>query len=98
MVYPIATKDESFAKYLEFEKLAESKFKHPIKSLQCDNAREFPGTMLRWKEHLELKGTKLRLTVPYEHYQNGLSERLNRTLLEPNVVTNRKKTDVSSNK
>ena len=35
-----------------------------------------------WKQFLEKEGVKHELTVPYTPEQNGVSERLNRTLLE----------------
>ena len=51
-----------------------------ICALRVDNAREY--TDGRLKQYMENKGMDLQLTAPYSPSQNGVAERLNRTLVE----------------
>ena len=51
-----------------------------LKSLRTDNGGEYIST--EFKEYLKLRGIHHELTVPYTPEQNGVAERLNRTLME----------------
>ncbi|KAI0996183.1 Retrovirus-related Pol polyprotein from transposon TNT 1-94 [Podosphaera aphanis] len=48
------------------------------KEIRADNAAEYEGTRV-W---LEEKGIELKTSAPYSPQQNGVSERMNRTLLD----------------
>ena len=51
-----------------------------LKGIQIDQGKEFVNEKLEsWcKEH----GMEIRYTVPYSPSQNGIAERMNRTLVE----------------
>jgi len=49
-------------------------------TLHTDNGGEF--TSREFETYLKLKGIKHEITVPYTPHQNGVAERLNRTLQE----------------
>jgi hypothetical protein len=93
VVYLMKHKDESFQKYKMFERETENLFSTNIKLIQCDNAKEFPGADLQldhtgegvnhhreWTQHLGEKGTRIRFSTPYEHYQNGSAEIVNKII------------------
>jgi transposase InsO family protein len=51
-----------------------------IKRLRSDNGGEYTGR--QFKAHLNHHGIKHEKTVPYTPQQNGLAERMNRSLVE----------------
>ena len=51
-----------------------------LKSLRTDGGGEY--TSAAWKSYVQDKGISHELTAPYSPQQNGMAERLNRTLLE----------------
>ena len=51
-----------------------------IKALRTYNGGEYVGKELT--EYLKKKGMKHQRTAPYSPQQNGVSERLNRTIVE----------------
>ena len=71
-VHFMRTEAEVFDKFKEFKNLVENQIGHKIKALQSDNGREF----------LKAAGIKRCLTVPHTPQQNGVAERINRTLIE----------------
>ena len=79
-IYLLKRKSEVFAKFKEFEAMATAHFGRKISKLRCDNGREYVGKNLQ--NFCKEKGIQLVLTVPYTPQQNGVSERLNRTLME----------------
>lgn len=52
----------------------------PLKSVRTDGGGEYCSA--DWTNFLQGKGTAHELTAPYSPQQNGMAERLNRTLLE----------------
>src|SRR5205085_5850164 len=46
----------------------------------CDNAREYVGNPA--KSHFQELGIQLEPTVPYSPNQNGIAERMNRTIIQ----------------
>jgi transposase InsO family protein len=48
-----------------------------LKAIRSDNAPEF----IKLSKELEKDGIRIELTVPYTPSQNGVAERLNRTLI-----------------
>ena len=77
----LATKDGVFQAYKDFE--AWAKVQHSIpafKALRSDRGGEYMGK--QFSAHLQSQGTTRRLTVHDTPEYNGVSERLNRTLLE----------------
>ena len=58
----------------------ESESKTKLKSLRTDGGGEYVSAA--WKSYVQEKGISHELTAPYSPQQNGMAERLNRTLLE----------------
>ena len=73
-------KNEVFKKYKEFETATTGGGDLKIATLRSDNGGEYLSG--EFKEYLEHKGVHHELTVPYSPEQNGVAERMNRTLLE----------------
>ncbi|HBK83011.1 MAG TPA: hypothetical protein DDZ41_05345, partial [Flavobacterium sp.] len=73
-------KDEVFEKIAYFKKLVETQMERRIKVLQTDNGTEYVTNKLR--KLLRNSGTRHQLTVPYTPEQNGVAERMNRTIVE----------------
>ena len=68
------------AKFKEFEALTTNDCGLKIAALRTDNGGEYVS--IEFKEYLKLRGIRHELTVPYTPEQNGLAERLDRTLME----------------
>ena len=71
-------KSEAFAKYKLFEKFAETHTGRKMKVLFTDRGGEYLST--QFKSYLDANGTQHQLTTAYTPQQNGVAERLNRTL------------------
>jgi hypothetical protein len=73
-----ALKTRETKKIIEFIKAIDSGIK--IKTLVCDNAKEFLGLDLKkWAEENKVA---IHYTTPYHHHSNGRVERFNRTIRE----------------
>ncbi|CAI7913160.1 unnamed protein product [Closterium sp. NIES-53] len=80
-VYPLKTKGEVAAAVLkEWMPRAQRESGHKVKVIRTDNGGEFIGA--DFESVLKKKGIQHQLTVPYNPQQNGVAERLNRTLQE----------------
>lgn len=79
-VYPIKKKSEVFPKFLEFKALVENQCSKKIKILRSDNGGEYTGK--HFSEFLEKSGIIHQKTCPYTPEQNGVAERINRTIIE----------------
>ncbi|QRV95406.1 integrase core domain protein [Ceratobasidium sp. AG-Ba] len=73
-------KDETLSHYKSFEAMLDTQKNKKIKRVRFDNGGEFVNN--DWQGHAALKGTILETTAPYSAQQNGIAERLNRTLTE----------------
>ena len=77
----LATKDGVFEAYWNFEAWEKLQFQIPgFKILQSDRGGEYLGK--EFSQYLLSQGTERRLTIHNTPKYNGVSERLNRTLLE----------------
>src|SRR5277367_524644 len=77
----LASKAETFEAYKAFEAWAKLQFGIPaFKTLRSDQGGEYLGG--EFSKHLLTQGTMRKLTVHDTPEYNGISERLNRTLLE----------------
>jgi hypothetical protein len=74
-VYPITHKSEVLDKFKEWEAVVTNQADFKIKTLRTDNEKE-KGI------HLKEKGIHHETTVPHSPQQNGIAERMNRTLQE----------------
>ena len=79
-VYVLKRKSEVFERFLEWKALVEKSSGHKLKILRTDNGGEY--TSSEFQSILKKEGIKHELTVPKTPEQNGVSERMNRTLIE----------------
>ena len=80
VVYLIRTKDEVLSKFVDFEAMASAHFNLRISKFRSDNGGEFYGR--EFQKFCRSKGIQMIPTCPYTPQQNGVSERMNRTLLD----------------
>ena len=79
VVYPMHHKSESFQRYKMFAQLAQTHTGRKIKVLRTDRGGEYLSS--EFKSFLTENGTQHQLTAAYTPEQNGVAERLNRTLI-----------------
>lgn len=79
-VYFLRQKSEAAGKLMEFKAMAEKQTGCHLKSVRSDNGGEFVNKKLQ--EYFKENGIRQELTVPYCPQQNGVAERLNRTIVE----------------
>lgn len=79
-VYPMKTKDQAFDRFQEWKLLAERHCGRKLKTLRSDNGGEY--TSKQFKAYLKSEGVRHEYTIPKTPEQNGVAERLNRTLIE----------------
>jgi hypothetical protein len=79
-IYFLRKKSEVFDKFKEFKALVENQTEKKIKVLRTDNGGEFCGN--EFKEFCKKCGIARQKTTPYTPQQNGVAERMNRTLME----------------
>lgn len=80
IVYLMDSKSEVLSCFEQYEAYVTAKFERRISRLRCDNGGEYRGK--RFKQFCKSKGILQEFTVPYTPEQNGVSERMNRTLVE----------------
>lgn len=79
-VYFLKTKDETFSCFKKYKSLVENQTGKKIKALRTDNGLEFCSK--EFEKYLQDAGIIHQKTNPYTPEQNGLCERLNRTIVE----------------
>ena len=84
-VYIIKQKEQVFEKFLEWKALVEKSTGRKLKALRTDNGGEY--TSAEFEAYLRKEGVRHELTVPNPPpppppEQNGVTERMNRTLFE----------------
>lgn len=79
-VYPLQRKSEVFDKFIDFKKMAENQCSKKIKVLRSDNGGEYVNE--KFSSFLNANGIIHQKTCPYSPEQNGVAERINRTLIE----------------
>lgn len=80
IVYRMRTKDEVFECFKLYEAMATAKFGVKISRLRSDNGGEYRNET--FESFCKQKGIEMQCTIPYSPEQNGVSERMNRTLVE----------------
>ena len=78
--YAIKTKDETFACFKRFLSRAEAQSGKKLKALRTDNGGEYIAN--DFKQFCAERGIKREFTAPYTPAQNGVAERMNRTIQE----------------
>ena len=79
-VYFIRHKSEVAEKFKEFELATTNECSENIEALRSDNGGEYCSE--EFKDYLKSKGIRHELAAPYSPQQNGVAERMNRTLVE----------------
>ena len=79
-VYILKFKSEVFSTFQNWKTLVENQYEKKIKILRSDNGGEYVST--EFEKYLRKEGIRHEKTVPKTTEQNGLSERMNRTLVE----------------
>ena len=79
-VYFLKSKDEVFEKFQDWKQMAEKHTGRKLKTLRTDNGGEYVST--KFTRLLKNEGIRHERTVPKTPEQNGVSERMNRTLVE----------------
>ena len=74
------TQKEVFARFLEWKAIVEKSSGRKLKVLRTDNGGEYTST--KFEAYLKAEGVRHERTVPKTPEQNGVAERLNRTLVE----------------
>ena len=80
VVFTMRNKSEAFAKYKLYEQFAQTHTGREVKVLRTDRGGEYLST--QFKSYLDSNGTQHQLTAAYTPEQNGVAERLNRTLID----------------
>lgn len=79
-MYFLKKKDETFSKFVEFKAFIEKQTGKEIKALRTDDGGKYMSKV--FEIFLVKHGIKHETTVPYTPEQNGVAERMNRTLTE----------------
>lgn len=79
-VYPISSKDEAFPRFKQFLALAERQTGRKLKALHTDGGGEYISK--EFSDFLASYGIARRKTCVDTPQQNGVAERMNRTLLD----------------
>ena len=80
MIYFIKHKDEALTKFKQYKSFVETQTGYKLKKLRVDGGGEFINK--EFKKFLLDSGIQLDVTTPYSPSQNGIAERLNRTLVK----------------
>ena len=78
-IYLLKNKHEVFQKFLEWKAMVERSTGHKVKVLRRDNGEEY--TSNEFEGYLKKEGIKHEYTIPKTPEQNGVSQRINRTLV-----------------
>ena len=79
-VYSLRRKDQVRSVFQRFVTLAETQTSKKVKCLRSDNGGEYVSKA--FQDFCDTKGIKRELTAPYNPPQNGVLERMNRTIQE----------------
>jgi len=79
-IYFLKKKSEVFDRFKEFKALVENQLEKKIKVLRIDNDGEFCSK--EFEEFCKKCGIARQKTNPYTLQQNGVAERMNKTLME----------------
>jgi hypothetical protein len=76
--YPLLKKSDAITEFKRWMIWAERMTNRRLKCVRCDNAKELKEGKM--KDYLKQIGVEIESTLAYEHEQNGMIERANRTL------------------
>ncbi|CAH9137282.1 unnamed protein product [Cuscuta epithymum] len=72
-IYPLSHKSDAFSKFVHFNTFVQNQFGLSIKTLQCDNGREYNNSLFH--TYCSNYGISFRFSCPYTSPQNGKAER-----------------------
>lgn len=78
--YLLASKSQAYDRFREFKALIEPQYGRCIKCITTDNGGEYCSK--RFEKFCAENGIIHQTTAPYSPQQNGIAERMNRTLME----------------
>jgi transposase InsO family protein len=78
-VYFLKAKSEAFEKSVNFQHVVENETREKVASLRTDNGGEFTST--KFNNYCQNNGIKRQLKNSYTPQQNGVTKRMNRTLM-----------------
>lgn len=76
----LRSKSDATDAFIEFVNLVENQTDKKIKTVRSDNGGEYINE--KWNKFCKQKGIRHEKTVPHTPQQNGVAERMNRTLIE----------------
>ena len=79
-IYVLKNKHEVFETFKQWKSLVEKSSGYKVKTFRTDNGGEYMST--EFESYLKSEGIKHEYTIPKPPKQNGVSERMNRTLVE----------------
>lgn len=79
-VYTLKSKSDAFDTFVQYKELMENQTGRKIKILRSDNGREYINN--KFIDYFKKNGIKHETSVPHSPSQNGVAERMNRTLVE----------------
>jgi len=79
-VYILKNRSQVLSIFKNFSEMVENQGQEKIQKFLCDNAAEY--TSDEFQAFCSSKGIELTHSSPYAPYQNGIAERINRTLVE----------------
>ena len=77
-VFPCSAKSQVFDIFKTFKRTVENELNQKMSLLHCDNGGEYSSNL--FKRFANQEGIQIQYTVPHTPEQNGVAERLNRTL------------------
>lgn len=80
VIFFMKSRDAALDRFKKYEALLERHLNAKIKTVHVDNAKEY--TQGQFRDYAASRGILVRTTAPYSPSQNGIAERLNRTLAE----------------
>lgn len=80
VTYRMQSKSEVLECFKLYKAMVTAKFERKISRIRCDNGGEYRNEL--FERFCRKKGIQMECTVPYTPEQNGISERMNRTLVE----------------
>ena len=79
-LYFLRSKDETFDRFCEWKELVENQQNKKVKCLRIDNGLEFCN--LKFNAYCKDHGIERHMTCTYTPQQNGVADRMNRTIME----------------
>ena len=80
IIYFMKKKDEALTKFKSYKTFVETQTGHKLKKLRADGGKEYVGK--QFQNFILESGMELEVTAAHSPSQNGIAERLNRTVVE----------------